>query len=93
MALLCKKINQIGKFMNEKLIQQISTVQDKNLLNFSKDLNSTLRIFLNLSDINSKEMRMITLKENFLQKLMNDIKIKDNFGNCGYYDSLLGKIK
>lgn len=92
MSLLCKKINKIEKYFTEKLKNKLSNLQsEKNLLSFPQDLNLSLRIFLNLTDLNSSDNKITNLKEEFLRKIMKEIKLQDNFGNKGYFDSLKSK--
>ena len=92
MSLLCKKINKIEKYFTEKLKNKLSNLQsEKNLLSFPQELNLSLRIFLNLTDLNSSDNKITNLKEEFLRKIMKEIKLQDNFGNKGYFDSLKSK--
>lgn len=93
MALICKKISKIEKIFSEKLKGQLSSLHsEKNLINFPKNLNSSLRIYLNLIDLNSTDSDINIVKEGFLEKLMKDIKLQDNFGNKGYFDSLISNL-
>ncbi len=93
MALLCKKINKIERFYTDKLKTQLSQLNNKScLLNFPMDLNSSIRIFLNFSDLNTNDNYIKNFKEEFLQKIIRDVKLEDNFGNKGYFESLKSKI-
>lgn len=93
MALVCKKINKIEKFFTDKLKTQLSKLKnDKSLLNFPKDLNSSIRIYLNFTDLNTNDIFIKNFKEEFLQKIIKDVKLEDNFGNKGYFDCLKSKI-
>ncbi len=92
MSLLCKKISKLEKFFTNKLKSQISSLNNENsLLNFPKDLNTSLRVYLNLSDLNTNDNYILHLKENFFKKIIKDVKLEDNFGNKGYYESLKSK--
>jgi len=92
MALLCKKINKIEKFFTDKLKYKISSLNnEKYLLDFPKDLNTSVRIYLNLTDLNTNDNIIKNLKENFLQKIIKDVKLQDNFGNKGYFECLKSK--
>jgi len=92
MALLCKKINKIEKFFTDKLKYKISSLNnEKYLLDFPKDLNTSVRIYLNLTDLNTNDNMIKNLKENFLQKIIKDVKLQDNFGNKGYFECLKSK--
>lgn len=89
MALVCSKINKLGKFFTDKLTTQLSNLNNKkSLLNFPKDLNSSIRIFLNFSDLNTNDNYIKSFKEEFLQKIIHDVKLEDNFGNKGYFECL-----
>lgn len=93
MALICKKITKIEKFFTEKLKNQLSNLNNnKNLLNFSKDLNSSIRIYMNFTDLNTNDNYIKNFKEEFLQKIIQDVNLQDNFGNKGYFECLKSKI-
>ena len=89
MALLCKNINKIEKFFTNKLKTQLTNLNNtRSLLNFPKDLNSSIRIFLNFADLNTNDNYIKNFKEEFLQKIISDVKLEDNFGNKGYFECL-----
>jgi hypothetical protein len=89
MALVCKKINKIEKFFTDKLRTQLSKLNNsKSLLNFPKDLNTSIRIYLNFTDLNTNDNYIKNFKEEFLQKIISDLKLQDNFGNKGYSECL-----
>ena len=92
MSLICKKIPKIEKYFTNNLLRLISNLKSEaHLINFSKDQNTNLMIYMNLNDLNTNDTKLDYIKELLYQKILKDIKLQDNFGDKGYFSALTSK--